>query len=361
LVASNAFSTSATDEARVLASQTSRLENEALTALRNEWKSLRSKIESKTDFFGLIADDLGASETDRNAGAIQYLYDDDGSGAITIRERRGILGALYRDMQTNTQHVLPNGVTFGSLTAASGNRGLLTATAMTGLSHALTGTAVFEVVDEDVTQPQIRVSLEYTNPLPDGITFVKASNFLTPEKSFEDGPTGFTITLTRTGLASPTETDPNALFASTSFATPATGDCDNGVYHFKVSRVATSPIWIIEVFRDSSRSSKVGVPNATVDGTSGTQVLTIPCSNGTVITTTFSKTNAAGAISEGSSDSTVSYDIETPRLGDRWTRSVTNDEAGNYATKMAKMWRFTLPTNGSPAWTDSNASSISMS
>lgn len=361
LVAANGFSTSDTGEAKVLSSQLARLDNASLTALRNEWRALRSLIESKNDFFGLLADDLGASEQDRNAGAIQYVHDVSEAGAVTIRERRGLLGLLYKDMQTNSQHILPNGVTLGPLTAVSGNRGALTSTSHTALSHALTGTVVFEVVDEDVTLPQIRVTHEFTNPTPDGITFVTAANFLTPEQSFTDGPTGHTIVLTRSGLAAPTETDPTGFVASTTIATPASGDCDNGVFHLKISRVATAPIWVIEVYSDSSRTTKVGVPNAECDGTSGTQILTIVCNNGTTITTTFNKTTAAANIAAGASDSSVSWDIKTPRLGDKWYRSCTNDEAGNYATKMAKAWRFTLPTNAVPSFTDSNASSISMS
>ena len=55
------------------------------------------------------------------------------------------------------------------------------------------------------------------------------------------------------------------------------------------------------------------------------------------------------------------WDIETPRLGDKWTRSLTNDYAGVFATKILKLWRASLPIAGANLWTDANAADVSMS
>lgn len=360
LVAANGFSTSQTDEARVLGSQISLLDNEQLSAIRGMMTTYKSRIESVGDFFGLLADDLAASSNDRARGAIRYAYDNV-AGAISIVERQGILGSLYRDMIAGDQRVTANGVTFGSFTAGSANRGLLTVTSMTGLSHMLSGTLVFEVVSESVDNPTLSVQLDLTNPLPDGTTIVRADNLLTAEESFEDGPTGLTCVLTRSGLATPTENGDNGnIFSATSFATPSASDASGGVYQVRVTRQAVAPIWLVEVFQDTDRNVKVG--STTTDGTVGTVALTITCRGGSVMSTTFSKANANTLlVAAGNTDDDITFDIETPRIGDRWTRSVTNDEVGNFSTKIAKLWRITLPTSGANLWTDALAASESFS
>ncbi len=360
LTAANGFSTSQTDEARVLGQHLAHLDGAALTNIRSAWTAYRSLLEAATGFLDMIADDLGASQEDRAAGAIRYLYDVV-DGVVSINERRGKLGALYRDMLDQSESVKANVVTFGSLTAGPDNRGLLTATSESALSHCPTGTLVLEVVSDNVDNPTLRASVELTNPLPDGTARIVGDNLVTCERSWEDGPTGITMVLTRTGLGSPTESGDNgSLFSGTTIATPAESDSDKGIFHITVTRQATSPIWLIEVFNDSARENKVG--STTADTTSGTVALTITCRGGSVISTTFNRANAHTHLpSAGNTDEDISFDIETPRLGDRWTRSLSNDEAGNFSTKLMKLWRISLPTDASPTFTDANASSISMS
>lgn len=363
LIQSNGYDTSDTVEALAVSDANEELDAEVVMAadMALSWKT--NHIEDRQlGFAAVLIDFLDPPESDLDAGMIEYEYQDI-NGAITIVRRRGLLGALYHDMAANAQYVTANGVTIGSITAANGNLGVLEKTSATGESHALTGTVIVECIDASVTKPQFRVTLKLADYLIDGTLEIEGDRNLTAEKSWQDGQTGLTMTLTRTGLATPTESgDGGNIFSSTSFTTPKSGDCDNGVFYFSVTRQSAAPIWLIECFNLSSRVSTSKVGFATADGTSGTTALSITMSNGTVFATTFSKTNANTALaSAGNADTDIQWDIDQPQVGDRWTMTCTNDEAGKYSTKLARIYRASLPIAGSTLWTDSNANSQSIS
>jgi hypothetical protein len=365
LIQANGLSTSDDQEAKVFGGFLAWLDGAAVPNERALFASLRAKIESQLDGLGkIIAEDLAASADERGRAWIDYEYDSDlTDGTIAIKQRHGLWGLLYRDMAAaaNSQYITANAISFGSFTAGSGNNGTLTATSRSGASHVLTGTARVECVDDTVDRPQFRVTLTPTLPRADGVVAIEGDNLLTAGKSWEDGPTGLTMTLTVSGLAAPTEAGDNGnIFSSTSIASPKEADSNKGIFYITVTRQASAPIWLVEVYRDSARTEKVG--RATTDGTTGTAVLTITCNGGSIITTTFDKAAANTALpSAGNSDADISFDIDTPHVGDFWTFTTTSDDAGNYATKIAQLWPATLPTSGSNLWTDANASSISMS
>jgi len=350
-----------TEEARAYGKQLAFFDSTLAPGISSLWQQFRDQMESLEDLFGILAVDIPISEDDKAASplAIEYEYEDI-NGAISIAKRKGVWGALYNDMVAFTEYVTANVITFGTFTAKSGNRGTLTVGSMTGRPHALTGTLVLEVVDESVDAPKLSVVNELTNPLPDLSTFVKADRDLQCEKSFEDGQVGLVMTINRDGLTTPTESGDNGnIFSATSIATPKEGDMNGGTLQGRVTRMAVAPIWNIEFFNSSARTTKVG--GTTADTTTGTVALDVTLQNGTRFQSTFDRAAAHALLPAATNnDNDIQFDIKTPRIGDRWTRTITNDEAGNFSTKLAKLRRVHLPTSGVNLWTDSLAGSESV-
>ncbi len=364
----NGFSDSITVEKRAEAGQNEFFQKDMKTAIRGLWNGYRSQVESFDDFFGVLAAGLGLS--DQNAAdrrPIGYEYDRQLAvdGTIMLVNRTGVLGNLHKDMLANAQYVNANTLTLGSFTALSGNRGTLSAAAMTALSQMPTGKLSFECVGERVEAPKIAVRLELPldDPEPDGTTLIKAENLITVEKAFEDYFLGLvSVSLTRPGLTAPTITgDTDDFFtAAGTFIDPKEVDMNGGVLYVTITRRAdTGEEWLIEFFSDSSRTNKRG---AVVTGTtSGTYSIDIPLIGGTRFAQTFDRAAAAAVLtSAGDSLDTISFDIKTPRVGDKWERTVSNGEDYNFVSKIKRLWRWTPPTAGTTLWTNSAAATVSM-
>ncbi len=367
LVATNGFSTTSTQEAKILTALVAFMDGSEVPALQGIFTNWKSKLSNLQDgVFKLLAEDLGLSTDEVAFGSVTYQYDDAlTDGTIAILKRRGVLGALYHQMLTDGRYVVGPAVGFGTFTAQNGNQGLLSVSSMTGRGHCLAGTLRFECDDQTVDAPKLKVTLTLDVPLPDGRTVLEADNRLTPDKSFEDGQIGLLTTIARSGLASPVESGDNGnIFSATSFSSPKAADSNLGIFYCKVTRQSQAPIWLIEFYSDSARTNKVG--QATTDGTAGSVTFTgataIQLNGGTSIVTTFDKAAAHALLpAAGNKDEDIQWDIDTPRIGDVWTRTVTNDDAGNYQAKTARLWRIDWPTTGSTLFTDADASSISMS
>lgn len=360
LSATNGYGQSDTEEAKAYSAMSAYYRDTFGAAISAEFQRNRDLIESDDGLFGILKADMSASDEKDAGGAIDYDYEDV-SGAISIIARNGIWGALRREMLADGYYVTGNTITVGSITAKSGNRGLLTKTSMTAESHCLTGTLVVTVVDENVTAPKLKLVNVLPLPLVDGSgDTIEADNDLTCEKSFEDGPTGITCVLTRSGLAAPTESgDGGAIFSSTTISTPSEGDMNGGVLQVRVLRQAGSLPWLVEFFSSSARTTRVG--STSFAGTTGTVALDVTMKSGTRFQSTFDKAAANTALPNANDeDNDIAFDIETPRLGDRWTISLSSDDAGNYSTKLAQVRRVSLPVAGSSLLTDSNAASISI-
>lgn len=363
LVQASGFSTSDNQENVVLGNVMDWLNDSELPAMRDRIADLRSAcIEDREQGLAkIIMEDLGLSESDLGTSEfIDYVYDSSlTDGTIAIKERRGILGALRRDMELAAigQYVTANAVGFGAFTALAANVGTLAVTSMTGESHCPAGTLYFECVDDTVDAPKLAVNLIQTVEAWDGRTFLAGDNRLTCEKSWQDGPTGITCVLTRSGLASPTEVaDASNLFATVSFGTPKERDSNKGIFYIRVTR-QNEPDWLIEFFADAAFTRKVG--HFTSDGVAGTETFTAQALNGgTTVTFTFSRANAAAAMAAVGNTATATYNILTPRLGDKWYRATTNNDAGNFSTCIRELWPGSLPIAGANLWTDALAAAL---
>lgn len=363
----NGLDNTVTAENRTKSRLNSQLDDVQGPGLEGLFTSWFTEAESLLGLFGIIAlDSPLVTDADRAASpiAVSYTYSNT-DGVIAITERLGILGALRRDMLANSQKVVANVVAFtgGDIVADSVNIGKLTSTTMTGLSHTLAGELLLRCTGENVDAPEFSVELELTDRLAGQESpIITADNPVTAERAYEDGPTGLTLLLTRPGLAAPVEAgDTGNIFSSTTFLTPAETDMNTGVLQIRVTRNASAPDFTVEFFNSSGRTTKVG--QTTVTGLTGTVALDVTLNGKTRFQSTFDKAAAAIELPvSGNVDNDISFDIETPRVGDVWTRPVTNDEAGNFATRIAHVptWRISLPTTGSNLFTDSLAVDISV-
>lgn len=351
------FNTSLTDEEVSVTKSKAFLEDSVRVTLQGLFTSQRSNFE--TSFFPVLDDELDTSQSDKAAGAIRYRYDTfNGSGQIAISKREGRLGRLRQQMIDDSETIQENTVSVGTLTAQGSNKGVLSATTKTGSDHSLPGTVIAEVSSDTVGSPKLRVELDFTTRLADGVESVLANNLLTVGQSWEDGPTGLTLKL---DLGSVVEAgDDGNMISGITITTPNETDTDKGIVYVRVTRQATAPIWLIEVSDGQSFETIRG--SATADGTTGTASISITTANGMVVAFTFHKANANTKLpSSGNTDSDITLDIKTPRIGDRWTLAVTNNKGGNFATKIAESYRASLNSDGSPTITDSDAASVSVS
>lgn len=324
-------------------------------------------VSSKGTFSRLIGPilDTDLEGADEESSLIEYVYDVTSNGQVSIKKRRGKLGILYHDMVDNSEQVLQNGISFGSITADGGNEGLMVFdVAPTGMGHALTGLITMKCVDDTVGATKFSIVNKLTTPLPD-LANVTADNFATLGYSYQDGQVGLSaLTLGYGTLAE--SGDDGAMFSATTvgIVNGSSADSDKGMHYIKVTRQATAPIWLIEWFRADTLLSSEKVASATADTTTGTVAIAMTGGGGTTINTTFDRAAANIQLpSAGNTDADIIFDIKNPRLDDFWTVTVTNDEAGNYQTKLAHVARAEFNSAGSPSanWTDANASSISIS
>lgn len=338
------------------------------TDMRTKFIEYRAQVEKAKDLFGVIANGLALSANVITPGAISYEYDGAlTDGTILLVNRNGVLGNLHKDMLAQGNYIDPNVMTPGAFTAVNGNRGLINATTMSYLSQMPTGVLVFECVQATVEACRIAVFHEcpIDSPRPDGTRVKFAQNVITAEKQFEDYTVGLIgpVVLTRPGLAAPTKAGDAAgpLFTvAGTFTTPKEADMNGGVLQVRITRQATAgQEWLIEFFSDSSRSVKVG---AVVTGTLvGSFSVDVVLRGGTRFQQTFDRAAAAVDLAAaGNSRDTITFDIDTPQVGDKWTRAITNGRDFNYANGIGDLWDWTPPTSGSSKWTNANAAPVSM-
>lgn len=366
LKAANGYSDSLTVEKDAYAQQTAFFK--AMEAdMRANFTRYRAQLESPLDIFGVVANGLSLSQNALAPGPISYEYDGAlTDGTILLVNRNGVLGNLHKDMLTQGEYVDELTITPGSFTAVNGNRGSIAVTTMDYLSQMPTGTLVFECVQATVEACRIAVFMErpIDSPWPDGTRVRSAQNVITAEKQFEDYTIGLVgpVVLTRAGLAAPDKAgDPDDLFTATgTFTTPKEADMNGGVLQIRITRQATSgQEWLIEFFSNSSRTTKVG---AVVTGTLvGSYSVDVVLRGGTRFQQTFDRAAAdAALVAAGDQLDTVTFDINTPQVGDKWTRAITNDRDFNFAALISDLWDWSPPIAGSSKWTNANAAPVSM-
>lgn len=313
---------------------------------------------------------LVASDEDKAAGPIQYLYDSVllASGEVAILDRQGIWAALRDDMIANAQTILRNVVTPGALTPKPNNVGtLVIGTGPSFEDHCLSGSLVFTVVSDTVGAVQLSVQnvLLDTDPLVDGTTIINADNPLTVGRSYQDGPCGFSIRLDLGPVSILNDSPGPAIFSALTISTPSEVDTNKGNIYIEVERFSgtgSNPDFKMRWYKDANFLPSNLIQTRNISGLVGTEILNIAgLPGGTSITVTFDKANAAARLPVvGNTDSDIVFTIGSPRIGDKWTIAVANDYAGNFATKIARRWRASLPSAAVPTISDALAASVAM-
>lgn len=348
------------------ASKTS-IENSVLPNAAAAHSSRKSDFENY--FLGtFMAGLLVASDTDRAAGPIQYVYDSNllATGEVQISDRLGIFALLREDMIVAAQTVLRNVVTPGAFTAGGANIGtLVLGFGPTFVDHALSGTLVFSVTDDTVGAVQLSLQnvLLDSDPLVDGTTVVQADNALMVGKQYEDGPTGMAIRLDLTAPVITGDAPGPAIFSVLSISTPSELDTNKGKIYIEVERFSGTggnPDFKMRWYKDANFIPSNLIQTVSITGVVGSQVLNIS-GLGTSITVTFNRANAAARLPVvGNLDSDIVFDLLSPRIGDKWTIAIVNNYAGNYSTKIARRWRASLNTAAIPTIADAGAASVPM-
>jgi len=311
-------------------------------------------------FFPVLDAELTTNENDKSVGAIRYVYDSSlTNGQIAILERQGRLGALRAAMIADSETIRANVVAEGSLTAKGTNLGKCVKTSFTGEDHCLAGVITIACVSDAVEA--VGFSIIHTPTLlPMGMTtsYLQGDNPITLGRTFQDGNLG--ISLLQLDLDTISVTDPDSLSSAESVVNPYDSDSDKGKVYLRLTRMGAAPIWQLEWFLDSGHTDRIAL--AQFDGTSGSEVVSMTGSSGMQVNLTINKTTANTALPVQGNTSDMMLDICSPRIGDQWTLTITNSEAGNFATKIAHRYRVSLNSVVNPGQTidDSYAASVTM-
>jgi hypothetical protein len=335
---------------------------EAYKNVHNGWKASALQATMLT-YLGQAMD---LDEGTIAEGAVVYEYNEDlrgETGQTTVTRRGGVLGTLARFMELAGESIRTNGVVLGAIAAQAGNRGVLTeSTVGGGRSHSLPGVLTMHVVDETIGRTQLTLENKLTDALPnengeltrvaDNTIFVTGSGAAGVD--YEDGPTGVTLQLRYGPFVE--SGDAGNIISSFAWTDPSGEDSDFGVIYMRITRVsqadAVNGIFQIELFRGANfdlEENLIGTRPILVD--TGTVDVSIP---GRVanFTFTFNATNADTALpNDDDEDADIEFDQQVPRLGDVFTKAVSNDKAGVIATKIAEEWPVSLNVATNPSQT----------
>jgi hypothetical protein len=329
-------------------------------------------------FFAYMDKVLNTSADDQGVtGGISYEYDGGllSNGQVSILKKHGRWAALVAQMSVDSKVLKKNAVSVTSFTGDSGNKGSLAASGMAGKDHTLAGELYMVVTDETVGAVKLSLVLNFSKALPSPRVGgngngterrANADNPITVGQSFEDGETGFSVTLNLDTLS--VTGDGGSIFSSVVITNPVDGDSDHGKHFISVKHIAvggggTLDNWLVSWYRSNNRDDSLDlVTSIKIKGETGTVAFSMTGS-GATITGTFSKANANTALpSLNDADTDIVFDIRSPRLGDVFRAQVSNDEAGNLATKLARRFPVSLPsdTSASSEYADSKAVSVSI-
>lgn len=297
-----------------------------------------------------IANAMELDQGTIDEGPIIYEYNEEllnSTGQVSVIRFGGILGKLRTQMSADNEHIRENVVTLGAITAVSGNTGQLTElTVGGGRSHALTGKLRMHCVDDTVGRTKLTLDNVLTEMLPNGDEMRSGDNQITVGTDYDDGPTGIALQIRYVALVE--SGDNGNIVSAPDWDTPNETDSDKGKLYLKVTRVhatgPTPPIWLLEWYNNANRQVENLVGSSTSNSITGTEVITIPGQESN-LSFTFDRAAANTLLpSVGNTDQDIMWDLKVPRVGEEWTKTVTNDEAGLFATKVAKTWPATLNT-----------------
>lgn len=314
--------------------------------MQNLLSSLRTIFEQ--GWFPVLDSYINTNPDDKLAGAIQYDYDPDlTDGTQEILNRRGRWGALRKKMEADLQVIVGNGIAFGSLTPNSSNTGSISLVGIYGEDHCLSGELTIICTDDTVDAQQFSLQNVMTKKLADPqvptsqdglFSILQSDNPLVLNRALQDGTLGLRIQVNRVAVS---VTDPNNLFQGFIPVVTNVSDADTnrGKMYFRVRRRAADPIWGVSWYRDAAHTFLIATANATsIDGT-----LQFEAGGGTSLSWELNLVNAAAFLpAAGDYDALIVVDLLLPRKGDQWTIAVTNDEGGQFATKIAHNYRASL-------------------
>src|SRR3990172_4069754 len=267
----NAFDFTDVDQTAALAALQSHLENSTKASQGGAWRSFIAQL--TTQFLKVWDREFVLTPDDRDAGPVDYEYDQVllGQGQVQIEREVGFLAAQKRVMVDEGLFVRQNTITFGAFAREGTTTGEITLAASAGRDYVLDGTVILECTSDIVEAVQFSVSHEIDEPLVDGTTIIKADNNLQVGKSFEDGATGVDLTVNLQSAV--ILTDASSVFSLLTITNPTEASTDKGRFYVKVTRQA-GDVWLIELFRDSSRTTLVG-SDSSLSGLAGATALTM--------------------------------------------------------------------------------------
>lgn len=291
-------------------------------------------------------------------GPIVYEYDSEllgETGQVSVSRRGGILGKLYSQMVADSETIRVNGVTLSAITARPGNTGQLTEVGVGGgRSHALSGRLTMHCVDDTVGRTLLTLDLVLDEMLPDGVETRSADNQITVDTDYEDGPTGVTLQIRYVDLVK-TGDNGSVITGTPDWDQPNEDDGDKGKLYLRLTRIDPTlnggNNWLWEWFKNANLEVEELVGSRMVTGITGSVGVEIPGSASN-LSFTFDKAAAATHLpSIGNADSDIVLDLKVPREGDEWTKTVVNDYAGVFSTKVAKTWPASLNVATNPSQT----------
>lgn len=344
-----AYSTSDTEEAAAYVQDGSHLDDVLVPALQDSFIAYRDGLAEVTSWFGVVASELSL-DIDDLGDPIEYDHSDV-AGEIRISKRGGPLGALYDALLAAGYVVVASKITAGSLVPKATNSGELETTQV-GVDRFFpncpSGKLVLICTDPAISAPKFSVKhiFDGTAILADGTPSLEGEFELQAEQPYTDGSIGLNgVVFSRPGLAAPEEFNDDAdLFSGFSVESPHEDDCDEGKFYLSVYRDLTK--WYLYVHRAAARGGSDLVGQLYPDIDTGTEALSITCSNGSVINFTFDHDAALVEFPDTQTGEELDayIDIGTLAEGDEFSITLSNSGAGNFSTKLKHAWRAHLPS-----------------
>lgn len=343
------------------------VKNDLVGAMADLWKKGKGHLEEF--LMAYLGNSMQLDKGTIGEGPIVYEYDDrlrSETGQISVSRRGGVLGALARQMSFDGKSIRTNVVVLGAVAARPGNQGVLAEAGLgAGRSHALSGTITMHCIDDTVGRTLLTCEITLSEKLiqdQDQET-IGADNVITVGADFEDGPTALSLQM-RYGAVVET-LDGFNIFSNFVWDKPNETDGDKGKIYGKISRVSIAgpgAIFLVQLFKNANLAAENLIGSREISSIVGTEDITIPGQLSNISLRVDRAAAHATLPAIGNAQSGTKWDLQVPREGDEWTKSVANDELGVFSTKIAKAWRASLnvATGGSENIPDSHAADLAL-
>lgn len=337
-------------------------------------------MDGQEDWLSIFLQTLTSiSAADLAAGWVDYVYDAalEASGEISIQKAIGLLPAVARIMTADAKVVQENVITLGALGANPANVGSAVESSIVKSEYMLDGTIVFTCIDDTIGKTIFTVENQLSpTKYPKGLVrqlrnqsdvkrITEVKN-LTLGRLFQGGETGLKILIGLDTIAI-TDPNPNPPFTLVTITSPEENDSDKGKYYIFYQHIRVGagpdPNWIITWYRGAPSVNTL-VQTVPIVGEAPVVPFSFAGANGTVIAGSFDTGKANTdypALNALSLQDT--FDIRNPRQGDIFTKTVANNEAGNFQAKTARRYPFSFPSDvaASAEYAQGKAASLSVS